>query len=112
MSALSKRARASASNNEDLIVGVATAAAFSMAEKKGVRMPTVAGLDPALLYGMGLYVFAKKIAKGKNGDRVEAIGESLLTLAASRAVQRGGVKVAGEDDDDDDLEDDDDDLSA
>lgn len=85
---------------------MAGAGLFALAERKGVNIPTIAGLDPAILPGAALSLLAPRYVGGKNGKRLQAAGDGLLALATARAVQRGGVKVSGVEigaDDDDDL---------
>jgi hypothetical protein len=114
----SRRARGQGGqvNKERTILTLAGAAGFAMLEKKGVRMPTVGGIDPAILIGAACVLAGPRYIGGKNGQRVQAIGDGVLSLAAARAVQRGGVKVSGtEIGYDDEVEvsgDDDDDLST
>lgn len=107
VSSLSKRVREGASGHEHAMFAVGAAGLFSLAEKK-TTMPTVMGLDPALLFGAALYLGGPKVLKGSSGKKLEAAGEGLLALGAARSVARGGVRVAGDDeyalagDDDDD----------
>jgi hypothetical protein len=90
------RGRGGMVDKEKTVLTVAGAAAFAYAEKKGVAIPTVAGLDPALLIGCVAAFLGPRFLPGKNGQRAQAVGDGLLAFAAARAVQRGGVKVAGE----------------
>jgi hypothetical protein len=86
---------------------MAGAGLFALAERKGVNIPSVGGLDPAILPGALLALVAPRYVGGKNGQRLQAAGDGVLALATARAIQRGGVKVSGveigADDDDDDL---------
>lgn len=111
--AAGKRARGKggSSDREKTLLTAVGAAGYAMLEKRGVRIPTVGGLDPALLIGAALSLAGPRYIGGKNGLRAQAVGDGVLALAAARAVTRGGVKVAGYDDDDAVGGIDDDDLS-
>ncbi len=104
-----KRAGAAAKDKELGLISIGAAAGLAMLEKKGTKLPTVMGLDPALLIGGVLFLGGAKLVAGKNGKRIEAAGEGLLAVAANRSILRGSVKVAGVDDDDDGDDEDDDD---
>jgi hypothetical protein len=108
LAAASKRARGQGGQvqKERTLITAAAAGLFALAEKKGVNIPTVAGLDPAIVIGAAATLLGPRYIGGKNGQRLQAAGDGLLALAASRAVARGGVKVSGVEigaDDDDDL---------
>lgn len=90
-------------DKERTLLTVAGPVAIAMLEKKGVQIPTVGGIDPTLLIGAGLSLLAPRYVAGVNGQRLQALGDGVLALAAARAVTRGGVKVGGVDDDDDTL---------
>jgi hypothetical protein len=111
LASLRKRAASTGRDNQEMLAGVATAAAFATIEqkmfKKGEKLPTVMGLDPALVYGTVAYLFGKKLAAGKNGKLIEAAGSGLLSYAAGRSVYRGSVKVDSVKGLDDDVTDDD-----
>jgi hypothetical protein len=112
LAAASKRAGKHVARHDDMLIGVAAAAGLGLLEKKGKKLPTVANIDPALLYGAVAYLGGRKLLGGRNGARLEAAGEALLAVAANRVVARGSVKVAGDElvgDDFDDSDDDDDD---
>lgn len=108
-----KRARGQGglADQERTLFTLGAAAALAAAEKKGVQIPTVAGVDPALLGGAVCALLLPRYVGGKNAKRVQAIGDGLLAVAAHRSVQRGSVKVAGTEFDDDvaGIDDDDDD---
>lgn len=109
LASVAKRASSAASANDHLLCSLGAAAALTYAEKKG-KIPSIMGLDPALVIGGVLYLGGRKLAGGKAGQRIEAAGEGLLAVATSRVVQRGSIKVSGtdivgDDDDDDDLDD-------
>lgn len=105
---LGSRAGAKAAGVELRAITIGAPVAFAMAERKGVKLPSVMGLDPALLIGGALAVFGGK-AGGRNGKRLEAAGDGILAYAAARSAARGSVKVAGTeiiggvDDDDEDV---------
>lgn len=96
---LRKRAVSTAGQHAEVIAGVGATAAFVALEKslkeKKQSLPTVMGLDPALLYGATLYLFGRKLAGGKSGKLAESAGAGLLSYAAGRSMYRGSVKVSG-----------------
>lgn len=102
LKAAGKRARGKSgqSDREKTILTAAGAAGFAMLESRGVAIPTVGGIDPALLVGAALSLAGPRYIGGKNGLRAQAVGDGILALAAARAVQRGGIKVGGVEDDD------------
>jgi hypothetical protein len=111
IASLSKRGAKAVSKNDSLLCSVGAAAGLAMLEKRGTRLPAPMGLDPALVLGAAAYLLGSKVASGKTARRIEAAGEGLLAVAAARSVQRGSVKVAGDEivaDDEDELDDDDD----
>lgn len=101
-----KRAGAAAKDKELGLISIGAAAGLAMLEKKGTKLPTVMGFDPAIVLGTVLFLGGPKLVSGKNGKRLEAAGEGLLAVGASRSIARGSIKVAGgeypDDDDDDD----------
>jgi hypothetical protein len=95
------KAREVASKRENQLIGIGTGVALGLLAKSGKQLPTVAGLDPNLLYGAALFALAPEVVKGKNGERLAAIGTGMLTVAGFQVPQRG-VKVGELEDDDDD----------
>jgi hypothetical protein len=95
------RAKAVAQKRENGVISIVTGVGLGLLAKSGKKLPTVAGIDPNLLYGGALFLLGPELMKGKNGDRLAALGTGMLTVAGYTVPQRG-VKVAGEDDDDDD----------
>jgi hypothetical protein len=106
---LGSRAGAKAAGVELRAITVGAPVAFALLERKGVKLPSPMGIDPALIIGGVLAVFGGK-AGGRNGKRMEAAGDGILAYAAARSAARGSVKVSGteitgglgDDDDDDD----------
>lgn len=96
-----QKTRAVASKRENGIIAIGAGVALGVMAKKGKNLPTVGGIDPALLYGAALFIAGPELLKGKNGERLGALGQGMLTVAAFNVPQRG-IKVAGDDDDDDD----------
>jgi hypothetical protein len=94
------RAKAVAAKRENGVISIVTGVGLGLLAKSGKKLPTVAGIDPNLLYGGALFLLGPELMKGKNGDRLAALGTGMLTVAGYTVPQRG-VKVAGEDDDDD-----------
>lgn len=94
-------ARRAATRQETTVLTLGGAAAFALMQKKAT-LPTVAGLDPALLYGAAAVALGMSM-KGKNGERLRSVGDGVLAVGIARAVDRGSVRGA-----DDEYEDDDD----
>jgi hypothetical protein len=46
---------------------------FALLQKK-VALPTLLGIDPQIVYGLGLALAGPRVIGGKNGSRVEAAG--------------------------------------
>jgi len=94
------RGRSGASDKERTLLTVAGSVALALAAKKGINLPTVANIDPGILYGAAFSLVLPRYVGGKNGSRMQAVGDGMLAAAAARSFERGSVKVAGEDDDD------------
>lgn len=91
---LQAKARESNGNTqEDALIAVGVAVALAAAEKEGKELPTVANLDPALIYGVLGAVIAPNFIKGPWSQRIESAGVGLLTVAAHRSMLRGSVKT-------------------
>lgn len=97
-----------AAAQRDLEVSAALGAlALGYAEKEGddgapnLKLPTIGGYDPALVWG-GASVFLPHIipgfGKGKMMRRVSAAGVGVLCVGIARSVARGSAKVSGEED--------------
>jgi hypothetical protein len=106
---LGGRAAKGAAAMELKAITVGAPVAFTLLERRGTRIPSVMGIDPAIVLGAVLSLGGKRIAGGKNGARIEAAGDGLLAYGAARSAARGSIRVAGEGGDDDDDDDDDDD---
>lgn len=94
LQAIARRTRAGIAEQELSAITVGTPVAFAFAERNWA-IPTVMGLDPAVLYGGAMALIGLKLA-GKNGRRLLAAGCGLLASGARDSVKRGGIKV-GED---------------
>jgi len=95
-----------------LMMQLGVAAGFTLLESK-VSLPTIAKLEPSVLYGAGLYLLGSRVASGNAGKFMEQAGATLLTIGASRCVKTGSIRTAGTSDDDDSMpsmDDDDDDA--
>lgn len=98
VAAAGKRTRAVAQKNEDTLLVLAGAAAPALITRfTGKSLPTVAGIDPALLIGGVLLVVGSRMA-GKNGARMKSLGTGMAAPAIARAVQTGTIKVSGDED--------------
>jgi hypothetical protein len=78
--ARSARAGAAAKERKGELLEVASGAALGYLTSKGM-LPTVAGISPAALYGVG-GVVAGMALKGKAGKMLEKVGFAGLTIAA------------------------------
>jgi hypothetical protein len=103
-----KRTHQAAARNEQTLLVLAGAAAPALIQRfTGKPLPTVAGIDPAILFGGALIAFGM-YSPGKNGERMKSIGLGMAAPGISRAVATGTIKVSGDDDvGDDDVGDDD-----
>lgn len=95
-----RKTREHAQKREMGLISIGAGLAVGLLNKSGKKLPTVAGLNPNLLYGAGLFVLGPELVKGRNGERLGALGAGMLTLAASE-IPTKGVKVGADDDDDD-----------
>lgn len=92
---LSKRGARVAADQELSAITIGAPVALGFAERQGYALPTVMGLDPAVLYGGVLALLSFKVA-GKNGKRMLAAGCGLLASGGRDSIKRGSVRV-GED---------------
>jgi len=111
---VASRARTEAMRREEMLLSLGSAAAIGYAKKKGMNLPTVAGIDPTMLYGLLLGVGLPMVTKDKTAKRLEAVGTGLLTVGVYTFARTGNwtvaggegihgdVEIVGDDDDDDD----------
>lgn len=83
-----------------MVIGGAAAIAF--AERGGTTLPTVANIDPALLYGLALGFGAPMLLKGKAGAMLAQLGLGAASVGVHRSIVRGSARIAGDEDDGDD----------
>jgi hypothetical protein len=96
-----RRLRDATSEDTDAMLSIGAGVALGLYEKDGRKLPTLMGIDPAIAWGVGTYIVTRKSkSKAARMARQAAIG--LATIGANRSIQRGTVKVSGDDDDDDD----------
>jgi hypothetical protein len=92
-----KRVRVAAARNEQTFLVLAGAAAPALITRlSGKSLPTIAGIDPSILFG-GVLIAAGMYTAGKNGERMKSFGLGLAAPGISRAVQTGTIKVSGDD---------------
>jgi len=88
---LRQRVEAEAREVQGTAVSAAVAYFFGGMEAEATRtnrpMPTVAGLDPALAWGVGLTV-AGRVVDGRAGELLGDAGKSLVVIAAYRQGSR------------------------
>lgn len=70
-------------------------------ESRGVALPTVGGVDPALLWGAALAFGFPMVVKGEMGALGSLAGAGVLSVGAYRAIS-GMAATAGDDDAEDD----------
>lgn len=87
---------AAAKNEQTLLVLVGAAAPALITRLSGKSLPTVAGIDPTILFG-GLLLAAGMYTAGKNGERMKSLGLGMAAPGIARAVQTGTIKVSGDD---------------
>ena len=71
------------------------------AGQQRLTLPTVGGIDPALLYGGAAALLPHalpRLGKGKMVRRLAAAGVGIFCVGVARSATRGGVKVSGDPD--------------
>lgn len=103
-----KRTHLAAAKNEQTLLVLGGAALPALIQRfSGKSLPTVAGIDPSILFG-GALLAAGMYTAGKNGERMKSLGMGMAAPGIARAIQTGTIKVSGDDDvGDDDVGDDD-----
>lgn len=96
--AVAKRLKEASAEDTDAMVGVGSGLALALYEKGGRSLPTVMGLDPAVVWGFGAWAITRG-RKGKGASMGRAAGLALATIGVNRSAMRGSIKV-GEDDSD------------
>lgn len=82
-------ARETVSRQQHTLFAVGSGFLIGFAEQKGWKIPTVVGMHPAALYGLGALVAAYYI-KNRQGRRVaESAADGLLTVASYIGGSRG-----------------------
>lgn len=96
LKAVAKRAHSGMMEQEEAAIAIGAPLVLGLLEARGTRLPTVGGIDPAIVWGAALALLGPKALKGKNGKRIAAAGVGLLSSAARDSGKRGSLKV-GED---------------
>ena len=96
VSGIARRARDEAMKREEMVLSLGSAALYGYARKSNWNLPTLGGIDPAILYGVALGIGGPMISKDKNGRRMESLGTGLLTIAAYNVARTGSFTIAGE----------------
>lgn len=102
--AVQKRLREAAQEDTDAAIGLATAVGLGIYEKSGRQLPTVMGLDPALVGGFVIWGLTRK-SKSKAAGMARAAGLALATIGANRSTMRGSMRVGEDDTETDDSDD-------
>ncbi len=93
-----KRSKVVAQRNEDTLLVFGGAALPALIQRfTGKSLPTIAGIDPGLLFGGAAIVLSSQVG-GKNGARLKALGTGMAAPGIARAIQTGTIKVSGDDD--------------
>lgn len=97
--AMAKAARlgAHAREKQGDLVGHVAALGFGYSERSGMKLPTVAGIEPAALYGAVGALVVPRFVGGKAGATIEAVGNTLLDIALYK-FGAGQPLLSGEDD--------------
>jgi hypothetical protein len=94
---LAKRTKHHAMANEGTLLVLAGAAAPALAERfYGKPLPTLASVDPGILYAAVGFLVASQL-KGKGRERLMALSTGMAAPAIARTVASGSIKVAGDD---------------
>lgn len=89
------RAGAAAKARTGTMVSAVGAAAYGALEQR-VSLPTLPGVNPALVWGGVLGLVVPSFVKGNTGKMVEQVGSGVLAVAAYKLAQSGG-SLAGDD---------------
>lgn len=103
--AAAKRLKDASAEDTDAMVGIGSGLALALYEKGGRSLPTVMGLDPAVVWGFGAWALTRG-RKGKGASMGRAAGLALATIGVNRSAMRGSIKVGEDDDSPDDSYDD------
>jgi hypothetical protein len=76
------------------LVSAIGAAAFGALEQR-TALPTIPGVQPALVYGGVLGLVLPMWVKGNTGKMIEQVGSGVLAVAAYKLAQSGG-SLSGE----------------
>lgn len=94
-----KRALAAKTSPIATVVAAAAAGAIGYAEKTGMHLPTVMGLEPALLYGVVAAAAGHTVARsGRVGEALRQTGAGALAVAAYKYGAGGAMRVGDDDD--------------
>jgi len=93
---LAKRTRDEAVKRDEMLLSLGGAAAYGYARKKSWNLPTLGGIDPAVLYGLVLAIGVPMVSKDKAAKKISAVGEGMLTVAAYSLARTGNWSIAGD----------------
>lgn len=88
-------AKVAAQKQQHTIVALALAFGVGYAKSEGFKLPTVAGLHPAALYGVGALLAAYFIKDAQAKKILEASADGLLSVGAYVAGREGFKNVFG-----------------
>ena len=99
-----RRAALAARDQRRELTAIGAAGLYGLARGKAWDMPTIGGLNPALLYGVVGYLAPSIGVKGKVGETLRSAGTGLLCVAAEKIARTGSPTGVGFDDDSEELE--------
>lgn len=92
--AAGKRVIAAKTSPVATVVAAAAAGALGYAEQHNIKLPTVMGLDPSLLYGVVAAAAGHTVAKsGRVGEALRQTGAGALAVAAYKYGTGASMKV-------------------
>jgi len=103
--AVAKRLKTASRDDTEAVVGIVSGIGLAMYEKSGNKLPTMFGVDPAIVWGAGAW-FLTRGSASQLGSAVHAAGLALATIGTNRSAMRGSMRVQGVDDGYDDDDDD------
>lgn len=91
------RVRVELSRREHTMVASTAAAAVGLAETKGYKLPSVVGVDGAVVWGTVALLLADR-SSGDSQRMLQSLGDGLLCIGAYRLGRAvGGQAIAGSD---------------
>lgn len=86
-----RRAALHARDNRQAITSIGAAALLGFARSRDMQLPTIGNINPALLYGFGLYVAPMLGVRGRIGETLRSAGVGALCVGVEAAVRTGSA---------------------